>query len=663
MADTTQYEIVDGDFVNSGKDKFNNAVKQLPTSLTIVNGILTLKLYKGVSLTVDLTDYFPTRTEVADQILPGSGSTTQTGLLQLAHDDNPDDLASETKPLPAAAVVRMIESYLGIGPTTPVSLLGLFYSSSDQILTAIFKKLLTGSAGNADVQALLCQFIANCGGTTPTTGNYPPTFSNPRHYLIVPDTTTLPSVYQVRVDGNTCGENGSQGSISGWCADLNHKTIAPFVRIKMDGGFMADVTCTIDRPDVLSYLKGLGLIPQDQTFCRWGWGYAKPLTTNDGTAHLWEVFGGTSDTKGTSDVGAPETTTCGAPTPLSGPTAYRKAQSTPLSVTEGGVGIQLALERKYSDGSWQAVSGLLVTWSNVDVTAGIGVDADGFFSAGANTISANTTKEVHGTVNDVVVSFNIQVLNADCTRPSGLTTYQLAWNFVPPGGNARLFTTLADANNTVGAKLDNTAPGTISTFGVNIDSVVVGKTVYNGVGTNCEVVDDKIYYVFANGLVDSVKKAIRVQNGVIVEILASTYSTCPGYGPLTTEQHDAQPIVSIIEYSDLTTPNGGLSYTVRPFASRDEAITLIATLGTSGSKAQYDANTCTTPNCNVGDTLYNDDRTEHILAHVQHLYPVEAGYWGFGYVASSGGNPATYWLLKTNACGVIVGREQITIPA
>lgn len=515
-----------------------------------------------------------------------------------------------------------------------------------------FMAMLNAIKDDPDSYAEFCAIVGACGiDTPPPQTAYPPKFVNIRHFDFVLNTVLEP-VYRIRLDNNSCGTGGSGGSASGWCLDENHTTLAPFVRITVNGTFLADVICTIDRPDVLAYLKGLNLVPADQTFCRWGWGYDKPNNLNDGTQKTWAFYGGTSSTVATTDVGAPFVLTCGLPGPT---TTYRRTGNT--SVTEGGIGTQLGLEQLYSDGSWQAVSDLFITWSNVGAPSGVGVDADGFFLANANTVSATTTVEVHAAIGDQVVTFYQQVLNADCQRPGSLPTYALVWNFVPTGGNARLFATMADASNTVGGNLDGSLPGAISSFFVQMGSISVGQSVYLGVGMDCAKADSKIYYVLANGLVNSIKKAITVVDGVITAVQDSAYNPCTNYRQLSQGELNALPTVTIYEYADNNTPNGPLSRTVRPFATREEAISHMSHYDQAGYFAHYDFAHGTTSNLNVGDILYGDDRVEHILAGTSQFYPVEAGYWGFDR------QDTTFILLKSNACGQIIGRETITLLA
>ncbi|GAB3783266.1 hypothetical protein GCM10028818_40890 [Spirosoma horti] len=135
---------------------------------------------------------------------------------------------------------------------------------------------------------------------------------------------------------------------------------------------------------------------------------------------------------------------------------------------------------------------------------------------------------------------------------------------------------------------------------------------------------------------------------------------CNNYFALTEEQITALPIVIIYEYSDNAVPMGGLSYTVRPFASRAEAL---ANIGIANSKSQFDSCRATTNALNIGDTLYGDDRPEHITDGTFYRWPVEAGFWGFNLVAPQGGNNGSYVLIQTSQCGIVTSRETIPLIA
>ncbi|WP_460953167.1 discoidin domain-containing protein, partial [Spirosoma litoris] len=62
-----------------------------------------------------------------------------------------------------------------------------------------------------------------------------------------------------------------------------------------------------------------------------------------------------------------------------------------------------------------------------------------------------------------------------------------------------------------------------------------------------------------------------------------------------------------------------------------------------------------------GSTLYNDNRPEHLVDNTNFYWPVEAGYWGFNRSLPDGVTGSVV-LIKTNSCGVIIGRETITFP-
>lgn len=149
----------------------------------------------------------------------------------------------------------------------------------------------------------------------------------------------------------------------------------------------------------------------------------------------------------------------------------------------------------------------------------------------------------------------------------------------------------------------------------------------------------------------------------IVSQLAQPTGTenCPNYAKLTDNQFSSLPQIVTYEYLDTTTPSPGRSFTVRPFATRAEAIAIIPTRGQTNSKCNFDFNKCTSATAGVDAILYNDDRIEHDGEH--QYWPVEAGYWGYSLTLPEGGKNGSFVLLQTNACGKIVSRETITIYA
>lgn len=145
----------------------------------------------------------------------------------------------------------------------------------------------------------------------------------------------------------------------------------------------------------------------------------------------------------------------------------------------------------------------------------------------ADTLESDVTLQMGFTLpGGRVLSFDVTATNSVCTRPGGQTTYQLIWNFTPNGGQRNIFSTLSDANNILGAYYDGTLAGTPSTpFAATAASLAIGQKIYLGTGVDCSTLNDLIYYILANGAVNTIKKAVTIKNGVITDIQDSTYVT------------------------------------------------------------------------------------------------------------------------------------------
>lgn len=129
-------------------------------------------------------------------------------------------------------------------------------------------------------------------------------------------------------------------------------------------------------------------------------------------------------------------------------------------------------------------------------------------------------------------------------------------------------------------------------------------------------------------------------------------NACSNYFPLSDAQIGALPILFIAYFG-----NGGTN--PRPYVSRAEAISGI---GNGVSTPGFFGRASTTA-CNVGDTLYGDQRSEHIADNTYNRWPIQGGWLGVYITTASGGTNGSYTLLNTSPCGVIVSRETITLPA
>ncbi|OJW78457.1 hypothetical protein [Spirosoma sp. 48-14] len=162
MAFLSQLAITVGNFVNGGKDKFNEAIKYLPVKFTFLNGILSLVLNDKPALTVDLTDYFPTRDEVVKQIRPGNAGLNTPGLVTFADSKNPTDLQSDAKVLSAAAIVELIAAFGGNGGGGTVDLQTLFSALTPDVKNIIFRLLLTAALSDVQTRQLFCTLVGSC---------------------------------------------------------------------------------------------------------------------------------------------------------------------------------------------------------------------------------------------------------------------------------------------------------------------------------------------------------------------------------------------------------------------------------------------------------------------------------------------------------------------
>ncbi len=311
-------------------------------------------------------------------------------------------------------------------------------------------------------------------------------------------------------DSNDCDK------ITGWGRNPAAVNTPAVNVIYCDGAEVGRVTSGITRSDVKTYLTNAGVA--GVTFSMFGFSWDKPARFNDGLAHTWAVK---SVDNVAYDVNATATITCQA-------ALYVVSRRIPtVNVNEGGAGVQVQLVELYNNGQEGLYLGPMV-YSLVGTRPGISISPQGVFKVDADSITANLTVEVHIAISnpDTVIIGQVQVINQDCQRESGTETYILGWNFTPQsGGTTRLFSSLDDANNTAGAKFDNTAPGSLATFGVGIKTLAIGQKVYNGTGVGCALVDNNYYYVIANGAVDTIQTAIRTANGIITELKQSTYQT------------------------------------------------------------------------------------------------------------------------------------------
>ncbi len=344
------------------------------------------------------------------------------------------------------------------------------------------------------------------------------------HYNIVADTPTTPTgpSYEISVDVNDCDK------VRFWIADRNNPGVPATGIIYVDDVEVARVTAKEARPEVRDYLRAAGYTLADShvTFdAQWN----KPASLRDDLSHQIRV---TAVDGTAARYNVPQTSTCAAPVDNT-PILTRRELTQNILIREGqgavGVGTREYLsnntDREYTGTAtyrFKSVAPGGVTLTPVSGGRTVNV------AAGADSVETNITLVLEATYPDGgKAETTVQVINTGCTRPAGQDySAQLVYNFRPVSNeSARLFSTLDDANNTMGAHFDNTAPGTLDPFKAQFANYNVGSTVYLGWGSDCAVVSDNIYYVLNGDLNNGQKIAIQVAGGKIVSSKVSSYTT------------------------------------------------------------------------------------------------------------------------------------------
>lgn len=321
----------------------------------------------------------------------------------------------------------------------------------------------------------------------------------------------------------------------------------------------------------------------------------------------------------------------------------------PATLVEGAAG-QYRVEEQLTTGSWVSSSASVV-WSTVGAPSGVSIQsASGLLIVGANTLSADVSISVHAALLNSVVELPVTLSN---TAPA-ITGYHMSGPAtLAEGATSAAYSVIIDYAD--GSSLVYVGAGAFSLVGAPSGVSINGGSnaqcsitaALNSVSTNTDIM---LRFTLPNST--QINKTVTIQD-----------LPCTSHTMLTQSQYDALPTVFIWEYLDTATPNGPLSYTVRPFISRAEAISNVPLFYDNEGFVNFDQLRATTSNCSVGDVLYGDDRTEHIQANTYMFYPVEAGYWGFNFNPPANSQPGSFVLLQTNACGEITSRELITIPA
>ena len=300
-------------------------------------------------------------------------------------------------------------------------------------------------------------------------------------------------------------------------------------------------------------------------------------------------------------------------------------------------------------GAWAARSASVV-WSTVGAPSGVSINSgSGLLTVGANALSADVSISVHAALLNSVVELPVTLSN---TAPA-ITGYHISGPAaLSEGATSTTYYVIIDYADS--SSLIYVGSGTFSLVGAPS-----GVTLNGGSNAQCSITAN-LNVVTTNTDITlrfTLPNSTQISKTVTIQDLP-----CTSHAMLTQSQYDALPSVGIYEYADPDTPNGPLSYTSRAFISRSEALANFS-LPASQSMANYDFLRATTSNCSVGDVLYGDNRTEHVVAQTNAFYPVEAGWWGIQWNAPGVGTAGSVILLQTNPCGDIITRETVSIPA
>lgn len=623
-----------GDFVNAAREIFNAAIKQLPVKLDLSpEGLLLLTLLGNEVISVDLSDQFPSRMDVAQAVSPGLASLLKAGLVQLADPASAEDLASDKKVLAAAGVVSIIQSYLKVaggiggkqnlqeiteeGNVTNKAIETAEYqtpltgSVTDFIGMAVwqqigqkrrlaqfdfdeFKRMINGQTSNIKAgfaentcEQLIIYVYNILTPGVPATVNLmvdgkfkqamtaTATLPGKAAALGLPAETLIKAVWVVDNDVKDnkihaytlqhpiSGEVLASASSPGNCSITNPQPKPKLVPVAQFREAPAPVT-TPNQPPVLVEANKI----QDQVITANGdfklSAPANEFSDPENDAIEAETIGvdglpdGVTFDKATGDTYYSGKIANGATFVLGrrwkdayhawqGPYWFKntiaRAVTAPLVVSEkiqGTIELREAgatgfwsIQQLMSDKSIQIrLTGFTVRWKTAYPNgAALSKPIGGVWAASIlkDTLEKDEVLEMEAVITDTgkILPYEVKAINSDCLRPPGLNVYMLAWNFTPKGGSTRLFNSLKDANDTAGAYFDNTGPGTFNDPAMYImaNSISVGEPTYLGTKTDCTYAGDGIYPVMGADGKNTIKKAIRIQGGMIVDVLDSTYAT------------------------------------------------------------------------------------------------------------------------------------------
>ncbi|WP_338871726.1 hypothetical protein WBJ53_26140 [Spirosoma sp. SC4-14] len=637
MALQTPPEIPTLDILRSVRMVVNTIIATLITDTELTDNGFKLKTSAGDELEVDLSSIFLKRGESDDITNLPFASETQTGRIAIVSDKEVTQQVDDTKAMTVAKTLLLLTT-LGIpkfGDLVDGEMVQATVIDGTLTIKSI-PKLDWINSLDADEIAAFCEKLSGCSGSNPQEPTLNLVIVN--HYeeqAVVVENIPL----KAALDDNTCN------NISGWVSGGSYPPIA---RITCDGLTVGYQTATLDRPDVRDALNEEGA---NTTKALFGFNWLKPSTFMDGENHTWQVYVGDSDVEAT-DYNKPKEIQCGTP-PNNDPYVVGYEQSILNSITKNGSSVIVSILEVLNTGEKRAYTGSTIpVWSVANTPAGIILTPN----------NANKTVSIVSSNATTVSSFKlecsltqpqtVQVITVGCERPSGLTNYLLSWHFIPEGGYARLYSTLDDACATAGQSFDGTAPGNLDPFLAQAVNLNIGTPFFLGDGSSCEKVGNNIYYVLNAAGNNTILKAIQVDNGVIVAVKDSTYTspTCTSHAKLTVAEHDALPTITIYEYRSAS----GIA---RAFASQQEAIDMVGTIGNAAgtNRANYDLNSCSDATPAVGSILYNDNRPEHTADNSNYLWPVEAGFWLWNVTSST-----DFYVLETDACGNIITKTHIT---
>ncbi|MFD2936308.1 hypothetical protein [Spirosoma flavum] len=522
--------LTEEDFVNGAKEKVNNAFKEIPISFVPTpDGNLTITKFSGEKITVPLKNFFALLSTVFDSIRVGMATPEEAGKVFLVDDDIPAHFQSSNRILTAVQVADAIQA--AIDAVTPAkTLTELINAASTAQRSSALLSLL--NAADDDAKAKFCSMVSSCGVVI---GNPTVTSVILEHFEEIESVVILPYNYRGGFDTNDCDK------ITCWLADKNRPNEIPVVGMRCDGFVVDWVTAQVVRVDVKTALTTDGIAGVTNTV--FGVEWFKPARFRDGLAHTWDIVG-EHDGLLQVDYNKPKIVTCAAPVDNTPYVAQYLVSPSAIAITKGGATITASIIERLSNDTRRAYTGNAVpVFSAEGAPAGITItpNSDKTVTITASNAAAITSLQLNATIGATsAIPATVQVLTGACQRPSGLTTFIAAWNFAPTGGNAREFSSLDDANNTAGQKFDNTTPGNLATYQFQVANLAIGETAYYETLTDCTKVGTGIGYVLDTSSGNTVRKAVQFNNGVIIDLKGSSYTTPSTITSLTIDETPLQ---------------------------------------------------------------------------------------------------------------------------